>query len=272
MSVIWGQMEQERAVPNTKFFGFRLNFRPLPSLEIGLSRSAQWCGDGRPCDFDTFIDLLLGNDNVGSGGVSPGTEPGNQLAGIDFRWALTPLNLPLALYGQFIGEDEAGGFPSRYIGQVGIEGAGSIGQGWSYRWYGEASATTCNFYESPEGFNCAYNHGIYETGYRYRGRVVGHGADNDAAIATLGVLLIDRDEHSWQGLVRIGKLNRGGVPDPANSLTPVSQDVLNVELIHNRIFSFGQLEFGVGYERFDGNSAVQSSNEARGFIQWRSDY
>ena len=42
MSVIWGQMEEERAVPNTKFFGFRLNFRPLPSLEIGLSRSAQW--------------------------------------------------------------------------------------------------------------------------------------------------------------------------------------------------------------------------------------
>lgn len=272
MTVIWGQMEKERAVPNTKFLGFRLNFRPLTSLEIGLSRSAQWCGDGRPCDFDTFIDLLLGKDNVGSDGISTGNEPGNQLAGLDFRWALTPLNLPLAVYGQFIGEDEAGGFPSRYIGQIGIESAGGLGEAWSYRWYGEAAATTCAFYDTPEFFNCAYNHGIYESGYRYRGRVVGHGADNDAAIATLGLLLVDKEENSWQGLIRIGKLNRGGPPDPNNSLTPVPQDVLSVELIHNRIFSFGQLEFGLGYERFDGNSAVQSSNEARAFIQWRSDY
>ena len=272
MSLIWGEMESDRAIPNTKFLGFRLNFRPLPSLEIGLSRSAQWCGDGRPCDFDTFIDLLLGRDNRGDAGTTPDNEPGNQLAGIDFRWALTPLNLPLALYGQFIGEDEAGGFPSRYIGQVGIEGSGSIGEQWSYRWYGEASATTCEFYKSPERFNCAYNHNVYETGYRYRGRAVGHGVDNDAAIATLGLLLVDDEENSWQGLVRVGKLNRGGPPDFNNSLTPVPLDVLNVELIHNRIFSFGRLEFGIGYEQFDGNLSIPSSNEATAFIQWRSDY
>jgi len=176
------------------------------------------------------------------------------------------------VYGQFIGEDEAGGFPSRYIGQVGIEGSGSIGEAWSYRWYGEAAATTCGFYQSEEFFNCAYNHSIYETGYRYRGRVVGHGADNDAAIATLGLLLVDDHETSWQGLLRIGKLNRGGPPDFNNSLTPVPLDVVNIELIHNRIFSFGRLEFGIGYEQFDGNPAIPSSNQATAFIQWRSNY
>ena len=29
--------------------GMRLTWKPHPRLEIGLSRSAQWCGDGRPC-------------------------------------------------------------------------------------------------------------------------------------------------------------------------------------------------------------------------------
>ena len=272
MSLIFGRMEENRAVPNARFFGFRASFKPIPSLEVGLSRTAQWCGDGRPCGFDTFVDLILGKDNVGSDGISTGNEPGNQLAGIDIRWSLTLLRLPIAVYSQFIGEDEAGGFPSRYIGQVGIEGTGSHKDSWSYRWYMEASATTCNFYESLERFNCAYNHSIYQSGYRYRGRVIGHGADNDAAIATIGLLLIDDDETSWQGLVRTGKLNRGGPPDLNHSLTPVPLDVVNVELVHSRIFSFGQLRIGVGYEQLDGNPAIPSSNEATAFIQWRSDY
>ena len=52
-SFIAGQMEEEREVPNTKFLGFRLAFKPHPAWEIGISRTAQWCGDGRPCEFST---------------------------------------------------------------------------------------------------------------------------------------------------------------------------------------------------------------------------
>ena len=59
MSVMFGQLEKERVVPNAQFFGLRFNFRPIPSLEIGLSRSAQWCGDGRPCDASTFAKLFF---------------------------------------------------------------------------------------------------------------------------------------------------------------------------------------------------------------------
>ena len=79
-SLIWGQMEEDRVIPNTRFFGMRFTMRPLRSLEIGFSRTAQWCGDGRPCDFDTFVDLLLGRDNVGDAGVTPSplaTAPDN---------------------------------------------------------------------------------------------------------------------------------------------------------------------------------------------------
>ena len=69
LAVHFGRFESDRHIPDARFFGLRFNFRPLPSLEIGLSRAAQWCGEGRPCGFDTFVDLLLGNDNRGGDGI-----------------------------------------------------------------------------------------------------------------------------------------------------------------------------------------------------------
>lgn len=271
LSVHFGQMEEERTIPNTRFFGMRFNFRPIPSLEIGLSRTAQWCGDGRPCDFDTFLDLLLGKDNIGDDGIDESNEPGNQLAGVDFRWSFSIGQQPFALYGQFIGEDEAGGFPSRFIGQFGAEGSGYIHDRWSYRWYAEVSATTCDFVKSNEIYDCAYNHAIYADGYRYYGRVIGHAADNDARVATIGVVLVNERENSWQGYIRSGTLNRAGSVNSANSLTNRPRDVLNIELIHNRRIRYGRIEIGVGYDRYGSNSTISSSNRVRAFIQWRTD-
>ena len=50
-------------VPNVHFFAARVNFKPRPWLEFGLTRTAQWCGGDRPCDWDTFTDMVLGRDN-----------------------------------------------------------------------------------------------------------------------------------------------------------------------------------------------------------------
>jgi hypothetical protein len=272
LSVLFGQMEKERYVPDTRFFGLRFDFRPLPSLEIGLSRTAEWCGTGRPCDFGTFVDLLTGNDNRGGNGISLNNEPGNQLAGIDFRWGLSGFGLPLGVYGQFTGEDEAGGFPSRYLALAGIDASGRFAGRWSYRWFGEAAYTKCNFNRPDEGFNCAYNHSIYKTGYRYRGRAVGHGADNDALILSSGLLLVDRDETVWQGLIRYGELNRGGPPDNRNSLTPTRQTLLSVDLLHSRVFRFGQIDVGVGAEQLDDELSSRRERGGRAYLQWRTGY
>ncbi len=272
LSVHFGQMEEERSVPNTKFFGMRFNFKPIPTLEIGLSRTAQWCGDGRPCDLDTFLDLLIGYDNVGDDDITRENEPGNQLAGFDARWSIRVLGVPLAVYGQFIGEDEAGGLPSRYLGQFGIEGTGAVGTRWSYRWFAEYAGTSCQFYESSELFNCAYNHGIYKTGYRYRGRSVGHPTDNDTKIVTVGLLALSDTDSEWAATIRYGALNRGGAPDPANTLTPTRQDIVSIDLRHSKGFSFGEVSAGLGYERIDDEVSGESNDEVRFFLQWRSSY
>ncbi len=272
LSMHFGQMESDRFVPDAQFFGLRFSFRPIPSLEIGLSRTAQWCGEDRPCNSDAFIDLFLGRDNVGDDDISRENEPGNQLAGFDVRWATRILDVPVAFYGQFIGEDEAGGFPSRYLGQVGVEGTGLFRDRWSYRWFGEFAGTSCQFYESSERFNCAYNNSIYRTGYRYRGRSVGHPADNDARVVSAGLIAIDEDETEWAATIRIGELNTGGPPDDRQSLTPTQQDIVSIDVRHSRVFSFGEITAGVGFERIENELGGDTDDDVRFFIQWRSSY
>jgi hypothetical protein len=272
LAIHFGQFESSRHVPNARLFGMRFNFRPIPSLEIGLSRTAQWCGDGRPCGLDTFIDLLLGNDNVGDEGIDAGNEPGNQLAGFDFRWATRIFQRPIAIYGQLIGEDEAGGFPSRFLGQFGLEASGMLGTRWSYRWFGEFAGTSCQFHESTEIFNCAYNHGVYQTGYRYRSRAVGHGSDNDSRMLSTGLILAADRETQWSALARYGALNRGGAPDARNSLTPTRQDIASLDLTYRRYFTYGQVEIGLGLERTDDEISGVSNNNGRAFLQWRSSH
>lgn len=264
VSAVFGQMEGQRSVPDTQFFGLRFNFRPLPSLEIGLSRTAQWCGEGRPCDLDTFVDLLLGRDNRGDEGIDTGNEPGNQLAGIDFRWTPGVSDRQITFYGQFIGEDEAGGFPSKFLGQAGIETSGLWRDHWSWRGFLELASTKCRFYQSGDDYDCAYNHGIYQTGYRYRGRAIGHGSDNDSLMLSTGLFLVGPDDSQWQLLARYGELNRGGMPDPRNTLTMTRQDLASLDLMHSRTFQYGVIDVGLGAERLD------SDTDARAFIQWRT--
>ena len=272
VSAHFGEFESDRAVPNAQFFGLRFNFRPLRSLEIGLSRTAQWCGDGRPCSLETFGELLLGRDNRGEDNVTESNEPGNQLAGIDLRWTPGFFGMPVSAYGQFIGEDEAGGLPSRYLGQMGVEGSGVWRDRWSYRWFAEFAATSCRFFQPDEFNNCAYNNGIYQTGYRFRGRAVGHAADNDARLVSAGIVAVDAEATQWFVVIRAGELNRGDAPDPFNSLTATTQDIVSVDLTHKRWFRYGRLSVGVGFESIDSPFGSSSDEDVRGFLQWQTSY
>lgn len=187
LTTFMSQLESKRDHAHARLWGMRANFRPLPSLEIGLSRTAMWAGDGRPGDTDTFFNLLLGRDNRGDAGTDINNEPGNQLAGFDARWGVRLGSLSSALYAQLIGEDEANGTPSRHIGMAGIEFQGSD---WDMHWRFNLEALNSHvyFYDSEEqkvSRNSAYEHSIYYSGYRYRGRVLGASTDNDTESISL---------------------------------------------------------------------------------------
>ena len=97
-----------------------------------------------------------------------------------------------------IGEDEAGGLPSRYLAQFGIEGSGITRGQVSYRWFAEAAHTSNDAFRSEPTYNSAYRHQTYQSGYTYYKRIIGHGLDNDAEIISAGVVVVTEAGNSWQ--------------------------------------------------------------------------
>ncbi|MDH4022438.1 MAG: capsule assembly Wzi family protein [Gammaproteobacteria bacterium] len=265
-------LDDDREIDDALLFGLRITFRPIDSLEIGLSRTAQFCGDDRPCDARAFTDMLVGNDNAGTN-VDPEDEPGNQLAGFDFRWVL-PREMPLALYAQWIGEDGRNGTakPGSWLRQAGLEYWGRIGS-LAHRTHMEFADTSCR--EGGLGFsdikpNCAYEHSIYKTGYRYNGKSLGHGIDGDGRSYSMGSTLLQSAGHSWNILVRYMEINRVGEPEPRHSISPTPQDRTDIQLTHDRWTRFGRFCLGLGYTHLDEAAGNATSNDISAFLSWSS--
>lgn len=256
-----GQFEGSRTdAPDARLFGMRVTWKPHERLEVGFTRSAQWCGEGRPCDLDTFVDLFLGRDNDQPAAL----QPGNQMAGLDARWALPWA--PVAVYMQTIGEDEANSMPSKYLGLMGTEAWGGWGER-SWRAHLEYADTACAFYESPPEFGCAYNHSIYSDGYQYRDRSLGHALDGDSRQFAFGFQLVEADGRSWELSAQDARVNRRAAI-AVHSVSPVAANIRSADLAHRRVFLAGDLAVGLGYEERSLPSAPGSGGNVRGFVSW----
>jgi len=254
-----GQLEGSRYVPHALLMGMRLNFRPTSSFEFGMSRAAQWGGQGRPEDLSTFKDILLGHDNVGNNGITKGNEPGNQLAGFDFRWQSPLFKAPYAVYAQAIGEDEAGGWPSRYTGLFGLETWGAWGrQGASWRLHAEyADTATGGLYSSHPLYDYAYKHHIYRSGYTYYGRVIGHSLGTDGRMESLGLLIDTAQGKTWDLLLRRIE------PERDLATSPILH---SIELGHSISWWSHTISLRVGAVRSE--SLAETSTQGTADAQW----
>ena len=156
--------------------------------------------------------------------------------------------------------------------QGGIEGSGYIRSRWSYRWFAgiRGQHRECTQVQS-RCFDCAYNHPeIYQTGYRYYGRVLGHGAENDARIGSLGVILTNSEATTWEFLFRSGELNRGREFDERNTLTPTPQDIVSADVRFGVTTRVGRIEVGAGYEEVDDAVSGLKTDDTRAYLSWTS--
>ncbi len=267
-----GLMDDERVIEDGLLWGFRFSMRPLRGLEIGLSRAAQWCGEGRKCDLQTFLRVLNGNDNRGAN-VDPEDEPGNQLAGFDIRWTL-PRQIPLALYMQWIAEDtrDTGASLHQWLRQVGVEYWGTIGDV-SHRThleFGDTLARRGGIGENSAVPNSAYNHSIFKTGYRYNGRSIGHSMDGDGRSISLGSTWVQSAGHTWNLLLRHMEINRAGSPDSRHTLSATPQELTDIQISYERLTDFGRVYVGIGYSRLDDELSGVETSETSGFLRWSS--
>jgi hypothetical protein len=263
-------MEGERPdVDMPLFMGMRVSFKPLSILEFGLSRTAQFCGNDRPCDVNTFVRVLIGQDNAGIRGLDdPADEPGNQMAGADFKLVSPFRILPIAIDAQMIGEDNSSSLiPERYLAQFGAEGWGLLDSGSVWRARVEYANTKCKWDKSGVESECAYRQAIFFAGYRYYSRNVGHATDSDSETVSASFTLTESDGQRWRASLRHGRLDRYTTVDPYNPLTRGPSDYDSGELSWEGVLRKQDIGIQLGYEKQSGS--VNDNSGVYGFIQWR---
>lgn len=217
--VFLGQLGSERVPENARLIGMRASVRPLEGLEIGLSRTMQWAGEGRPSDLDTLLNALIGRDNGETSGFGAGEDPSDQMGGVDIRYGTAVGANTLALYGQLIGEDEAGFLPSNFLTMAGVELGTHIGAG-SQQWFIEASNTMAGCWLGNDRPLVAYEHSVYETGFRYKGRNMGSTWERDAEVLAIGFRQYFANRQEFGLTLAHASLNQADVVK-VESLTPV---------------------------------------------------
>jgi len=180
LDIFLSRLEEDRDVPEPYLLGTRVDFKPHPTLEIGLTRTIMFGGEGRPgINISRFFEIL-GGANVGQ----TDDELSNSIAGADAR-----LTLPFAqLYAEVGGEDEAGGFPSHPAYLFGLylpPGARRPGVRIEY-----ADLSNKGAYKTESAPDW-YSHLVYTSGYTYEGRILGHHVGGDARDIFVEVTLLE---------------------------------------------------------------------------------
>lgn len=256
VTTFMADMGTNRTIDNTLLWGFRLNFKAHPRLEVGVTRLAQWAGDGRPSGFDTFWDVLLGRDNCGNSGLDCGAdgnnEPGNQEAGYDLRLAVPIAGHEFGLYYQSFAEDGSDSstkFWTKAQPSGGIDTTVSLFDT-PVLMYVEYTDSFTDCSGRPPGIgDCYYEHHIYKTGMRYEGRAIGNLYDNDATSVVFGMVSQTRNDVSWQWSLRYAELNNDnsdaypGEPN-GNTVTEIAEDLLMLSGKYQRIL--GRWKLGLG--------------------------
>ena len=185
-----GQLEDYEAAKDAKLIGMRLTASPTDWLEVGASRTFMWGGEGRPESASSFWDAIKGTKDNGG---RDGGDPANQLAGFDARVNLAPLvNAPVSVYGQYVGEDEAGALPAKNMYLAGADFASSFNTtnigSMPYQLYTEWTDTRT----SGDVKGVSYNHHNYTDGYYQQGYPLGYALGGDTeSIAIGGKLWVD---------------------------------------------------------------------------------
>ena len=267
------QMENHRLdIDSPLYMAWRVEVMPWDRIELGFSRTAQFCGRQLLCNLNVFGNLIAGNDNVGIDATAE-NEPGNQMAGFDMRWNSPIGHLPYAIYAQYIGEDESSYLPAKFLNQLGVEVWKPWADGSILQVHAEYASTTCsaNSHRGPY-YNCAYNQGRFDVeGYRYHGRVIGFTTDRDTESWALGAKYVRENGSLWTLTGRFAELNHDDIGDVNNTVASVPTTYFSIEagwkgVLHGQHLA---LDFGVqSLQPYDAGRNV----EAFGFLGWRHEF
>lgn len=172
------ELEEDRAIPEAKLSGVRVNIRPHPCAEFGASRVIMFGGRGVPrVDLFDYAKMFLARSEQAEN---------NQIAGFDGSFLVplegNPLMRSIGVYVEAAGEDEAAGWPSKWAYLLGFRVNDVLRTG--------RTDLRVEYADTHEVF---YRHSLYTSGYTYEDRVIGHhvGPDSQDLFVQLSHYLSD---------------------------------------------------------------------------------
>ncbi|QIZ77309.1 capsule assembly Wzi family protein [Ferrimonas lipolytica] len=263
--------DDEREVQDTLLYTFRATIKPIPQLELGVSRAAQLCGDGYSCSASVWGDMLTGKDNTGRDGIDADNEPGNQIASIDARWGDTLYGVPYGLYVESMGEDGFGldKFPP-FQAKSYLWGADV-----SYELLGQQIRTFFEYSDTAawcnDRYDCAYEHHRYKSGMRYNGRVIGSTYDNDTFAYVLGNIGFAPNGHQWKLNLRFLDINHDNSNSSApggNPVSDVAEETYQLEAGYIMPLGEGRLSVTAEVSRSTFKDDIDSDTDANLWASW----
>lgn len=201
-----GVLAEQRDYRNTLVMGMRVAFEPVTGLEIGLQRAIQMCGQGRPCNGDSFRKAWFG---LGNADGDVGNDHGNQLAGFDISYARMLGSVTTKVYFEGIAEDRRNLGLAHYARLGGVQLAGPIGnRGAIWSAFVEYTDTLGNrLFGGSAAPGVLYNNFIYTSGFTYKGRPIGYSLGGDTRVLTVSGSATDTRNRRYYGSFRNIDLN-----------------------------------------------------------------
>ena len=258
----WTELEKNRAIPEAELMGYRFHFKPFPLLDIGVSRTIMLGGKGGA---KGAADLSLSDwAKVLSGKNISGDLDTNQIGGFDFEFLIphvnrwVPMMQSISLWGEWYGEDEAGGMPSKEGYVAGLKFSDLLLTGRTDLILEYAD----NAISGRPGL--WYSHGTYQTGYRYEGEIMGHNMGGDARDYFL------RLDHCLSPDLSLG-LDYNGQQRGVEADTQEDRDRIDLDLTYQGLDGL-LLRAGYRYEAIDNLGQVQGEDETNNILWLSLDY
>ncbi|OUS50854.1 hypothetical protein BM607_016640 [Shewanella sp. SACH] len=242
--------EVDRAVPKTAEWDMRLSARPIKQLEVGLSWSTLFCGEGQDCNFNSWWDSVASNSVCldGTSNCTPDErrDAGHRTQSIDMRYTSSLQDIPVGLYLEHSCENGSDcgslwGIDTHF---------GTSGK--QFKLFMEYSDTYVKC--DGDSANCFYEDPVYLSGSRYYGRALGSTYDSDAQTFVVGLVGQFSNSRGFTSLLRYAQLNKDG-SNVANTWAPQppKEDLLMLEFSYRMPLWQGMLNLGgtVSRSEFD---------------------
>jgi hypothetical protein len=174
-----GMLDDPRAVPDTFYNALRLTFHPIAGLEIGLTRTEQFCGKGHPCS--PLRDYLSLRNDPGQ------VNKTNDQGGFDIKFSHRIAGIPTEVYMQLMNEDTSPfthSATSHLFGVTAFLPAPENPLRVTVE-YTDSVPTLNIFSFGTVMHGIAYNNYSYQDGMRYRGRSLGFSLDSDSRLLSV---------------------------------------------------------------------------------------